>query len=281
MSVYTVARDDFKNTRRSYIVLGVIGAVAALVTLIFSFESTIYPNPYRTLFDVSAFIAFVYPMLLAPLAYLAIAGDRESGAIKYVMGLPNSRTEYFLGKLLSRLGVGLAAIVFGVFAGFVIALATYTNTPDLMRFLWFAAVSLLFTVSFTSLIVAVSASTEKRSRAMLGVFGLYFLFVPFWFGFFPVINIDTLVETVASLFGVTLSETVRGVITTLSPSVAYLQITEIVYQGIPLGDSSRIAQTFAGDEFYQTFWYNALVMVAWGVVGLLAGFFTFRRSELG
>lgn len=281
MSVYTVARDDFKNTRRSYIILGVIGVFTALVTLIFVFETSIYANPYRTLFDVSALVAFVFPLFLAPLAYLSIAGDRESGAIKYAMGLPNSRAEYFLGKLLSRLSVGFAAVVLGVLAGFVVALAAFENSPDPVRFLWFGVVSLLFTFSFVGLIVAVSASTEKRSRAMLGVLGLYFLFVPFWFGFLPVININTIIETVASLFGITLSETARGVITTISPAVAYLQSTEIVYQGLSLEKSSRVAQTFAGDEFYQTFWYNALVMVAWGVVGLLAGFFTFGRSELG
>lgn len=280
MSVYTVARDDFKNARRSYIVLGVVGVFAAFVGLIFASEISIYDNPYRTLFDVSALIAFAFPLFLAPLTYLAIAGDRESGAIKYAMGLPNSRGEYFLGKLFSRLGVGLAAVVLGVLVGFAIALAAFTNAPELTRFLWFAAVSLLFTFSFVGLFVAVSASTAKRSRAMLGVFGLYFLFVPFWFQFFPVVSLGTVVDAVASTLGVSLSETTRGTIFALSPATAYLDGTEVVYQGVIQGDQT-LMMNFEGDEFYNQLWFNALVMAAWGTLGLLVGFLKFRKSELG
>lgn len=280
MSVYTVARDDFKNARRSYVVLGVIGVFAAFVALIFASEVSVYDNPYRTLFDVSALVAFAFPLFLAPLAYLSITGDRESGAIKYAMGLPNSRGEYFLGKLCSRLGVGLAAVVLGVLVGFVIAFAAFTNTPEITRFLWFAALTLLFTFSFVGLFVAVSASTAKRSRAMLGVFGLYFLLIPFWFGFFPVISLQTLLESVASLLGFTISESTGATIAALSPATAYLDGTEVVYRGVIQGDRT-LMMNFAGDEFYNQLWFNALVMAAWGTLGLLAGFLKFRTSELG
>lgn len=280
MSTYTVARDDFKNAARSYIVLGVVGVFAALCGVVFLSEMNIYDDPYRTLFDVSAFVAFVFPLFLAPLAYLSITGDRTDGVIKYTMGLPNTRLEYFVGKLGSRLSVGVAAVVLGMVVSFVVAAATFVNAPSIARFATFTGLALVYTFSFVGLFVAVSASTGKRSRAMLGVFGLYFLLVPFWFGFFPVISITNLIETVASLLGVTVSENARQYIITFSPATAYLRSTDLVYHGVA-GNYDVFAQTFRGEELYDQPWFNVLEMLAWGVVGLVVGYVKFDRSELG
>jgi ABC-2 type transport system permease protein len=141
VGVYTVTRDDFRNARRSYIVLGVIGVFAGIVGLVFVSEMNIYPDAYRTLFDVSALIAFVFPLFIAPLTYLSIAGDVSNGSIKYVLGLPNSRLEYFVGKYVSRAAVAVVAVVLGTLVGFVIAAVTFANSVDPIRFLEFAGAS--------------------------------------------------------------------------------------------------------------------------------------------
>ncbi len=283
MSLFTVARDDFTNARRSYVVLGVVGVFAALVALIFAFEISIYDDPYRALFDVSFFVFLVVPLILAPLTYLAIAGDRESGAITYAMGLPNTRAEYVFGKLASRLGVAVAAVFVAVAVGFVIALATFTSTPDIARFAVFAGVTALYVFSFVGIFVGISALTSKRSRAMLGVFGAYFLLVPFWFGFFPVIGLPNLVNTAADLLGTSVSQSTQLMINSVSPATSYLFATELVYQGLLPTPYESINSNFVGqpDEFYREFWFNAAVMVAWGAGSLLVGFLSFRRSELG
>lgn len=281
MSLYTVARDDFTNARRSYAVLGVIGVFTALVGLIVALDTN-HPDPYRALFDVSFFLFLVFPIIVAPLAYLAVAGDRDGGAIQYVMGLPNSRAEYVFGKLVSRLGVALAAVVVGIATAFVIALLSYTNAPDVGRFAAFTGVTLLFAFSFVGVFVGISAMTGSRSRAMLAVFGAYFLFVPFWFGFLPVVGLPALLNTAADLLGVTVSSSTQGFIQSLSPATAYLFSTEVVYTGVV--DSYATIQSNFGtqtDEFYREVWFNALVMFAWGAGSMLVGYLTFRRSELG
>ncbi|WP_232686792.1 ABC transporter permease [Halobacterium zhouii] len=283
MSLYTVARDDFKNARRSYVVLGVIGAFAALVALIFASEMSIYDHPYRTLFDVSFFQFLVFPLILAPLAYLSIAGDRDTGAIKYAMGLPNSRTQYVLGKFASRLGVALAAVVTAVAVGFALAAATFVEFPAPMRFLRFALVSSLFAFSFIGIYVGISAATASRSRAMLGVFGAYFLLVPFWFGFLPVIGLPALLDTAADLLGTTIANDTRTFIRSLSPATSYLFSTQIVYQGLFPTPYEGLNQQVGNppDKLYAKFWFNSLVMFAWGAGSMLLGYVSFRRSELG
>ncbi|WP_136717027.1 ABC transporter permease [Halorientalis salina] len=279
MGAYTVARDDFTNARRSYIVLGVIGVFTALVGLIFAAEMNIYDDPYRVLWDVSALVAFVFPLVLAPLVYLSIAGDRISGRIKFSMGLPNSRLDYVTGKLWSRLGTAAAAVLLGVLVGFVIALATYATTPDPLRFLTFAGVTLMYTLTFVSVFLAISAATTSRARAMFGALGAYFVLVVFWFGFFPLVNLRTVLDAVGSLLGTELSETARGYLTMLSPGPAYLQSTELVYGGVL--DQYDVFGQFEGDEPYDQSWFALLVMVGWTAVSLAVGYLAFDRSELG
>lgn len=282
MSLKTVARDDFRNARRSFVVLGVVGVFTALVALIVGMDSSHHPDAYRALFDVSFFLFLVFPIILAPLTYLAIAGDREGGPIMFNLGLPNSRAEYVAGKLASRLGVALAAVAVGSVVAFVLAYATYENTPSVVRFAWFAAVSLLFAFSFVGIFVGISALTASRSRAMLGVFAAYFLLVPFWFGFLPVIGLPALLDTAADLLGVTLSDSTTGLVRSLSPATAYLFATEIVYSGV-VDSYDMIRGNFTNQptEFYTELWFNTLVMAAWGVGSMLVGYLSFRRSELG
>jgi ABC-2 type transport system permease protein len=283
VSFYTVLRDDFTNARRSYAVLGVIGALTALTALIFISEISIYDHPYRALFDVSFFMFLVFPIILAPLTYLAIAGDRDSGAIKYAMGLPNSRAAYVFGKFVSRLSVALAAVTLAVTVGFVIALATYVETPDPMRFLAFIGVSALAAFAFVGIYVGISAVTASRSRAMLGVFGAYFLLVPFWFGFLPVIGLPDLLRTIADVFGTTISEDTQSFIRALSPSTSYLFSTQIVYEGLFPTPYEALNQQVGNppDKLYAKAWFNALVMFVWGAGSVLVGYLSFRRSELG
>jgi len=282
VSLYTVARDDFTNARRSYVVLGVVAVFSALVALIVGLDGSHHPDPYRALIDVSFFLFLVFPIILAPLAYLAIAGDRDGGAIKYAMGLPNSRAEYVFGKLASRLGVALAAVLVGVVVAFGLAAVTYENAPSVVRFGWFAATAMLFAFSFIGLFVGISALTASRSRAMLGVFGAYFVLVPFWFGFLPTVGLPALLGTAADLLGTSLSEETRFFVRSLSPATSYLISTEIVYEGV-VNSYDMIRGNFANqpDKFYTELWFNALVMFAWGAGSMLVGYLSFRRSELG
>ncbi|MFD1586609.1 ABC transporter permease [Halorientalis brevis] len=280
MGTYTVARDDFTNARRSYIVLGVIGVFTALVGLIFASEISIYDDPYRVLWDVSILVSFVFPLFLAPLVYLSIAGDRISGTIKFSMGLPNSRLEYFAGKLVSRFGTAAAAVLSGLFVGFVVSLATYANTPSPVRFATFAAVTIVYALTFVSIFLAISAATTSRARAMFGALGAYFVLVVFWFGFFPLVNLQTVLDAVGSLLGTEISETTRDYLTVLSPGTAYLRATEPVYAGV-MDQYDTFAQFEDSGELYGQPWFTLLVMLGWTALSLAVGYRSFDRSELG
>ncbi|MFB6194219.1 MAG: ABC transporter permease, partial [Halobaculum sp.] len=257
MAFTTVLQDDFRNARRSRVVVAVVGVFAALAAIMFVSESSIHADGYRTLFDLSFLTAVLLPLFVAPLTYLAVAGDRASGAIKYAVGLPNSRTEYVLAKWVSRAGVAVAAPVVATAVGFIVALATFAATPDPVRFLTFAAVSALYALAMTGVFLAISTLTASRSRAMFGVIGAFFLLVPFWFGLVPVVQVTTLLDFAETLFGITIDERTRATIRALSPTTAYLEATEPVYDGV-VGEYERISGTFGSesDALANELWFN-------------------------
>jgi len=284
VSFARVVRDDFRNTRRSYVVLGVIGVLAAFVALIVFSVEEFHPDAFRALFDVSFFFFLVFPLILIPLTYLSIAGDRERGSIKHTLGLPNSRAEYVFGTFTSRAGVAVAAVLVATAVAAILGVVRYTDPIDPLRFLWFAGISALFVTSLTAIFVALSALTSRRSRAMFGVIAAYFLLGPFWFGFLPVVSLQTVVDTIADLLGTSVSETTFEYIRWSSPTTAYLSGLEPVYDGvIGTGEYAQIDANYGEqpDELYAENWYSWLVMAAWGSAALLLGYVRFRVAELG
>lgn len=282
MSVGTVVRDDVRSIRRSYVVAGVVATFAAVVGLAFLGSSEVHSHPIRTTWGFSALVAWVLPLFLAPLAYLAVAGDRERGTIKYHLGLPNSRGEYFLAKYLSRAGVAVGGVVLSVVVAFVVAAVTYENGPDPVTFATFGALSVLFTLDMLGVFVGVSAAVSSRSRAMVGVFGAYFLLSAFWVGFIPVLNLETLLDTVASLPGVSISDPARAVIGALSPAGAYFNTLPELVWADPPGQYGVFAQ-FGEQPDYLGLepWFNLLSMGVWAVAAPLVGYLRFRAAELG
>jgi ABC-2 type transport system permease protein len=284
VSLTTVLRDDFTNTRRSYVVLGVVAVLTGFVALITYSVADYHEDAFRALFDVSFFFFLVFPLILVPLTYLAIAGDRERGSIKHTLGLPNSRAEYVFGKFLSRAGVALAAVFIATAVALLLGVGMYSEPIQPMRFVWFALISGLFVVSLTGIFVACSTITSRRSRAMFGVIGAYFLLGPFWFGFLPVVSLQSVVTTLADLVGAEVSETTFAYIQFSSPTTAYLSGLEPVYDGIVgTGEYPRIDRNYQGssDELYAETWYNWLTMAAWGTVTLVLSYARFRVAELG
>jgi len=280
----TVLRDDFKNTRRSYVVLGVVAVLTGFVSLITYSVAEFHDDAFRALFDVSFFFFLVFPLILVPLTYLSVAGDREGGSIKHALGLPNTRAEYVLGKYLSRTGVAVAAVLLATLAAVLVGVAMYDGAIELARFATFAAISSLFVASMTAIFVACSTVTSRRSRAMFGVIGLYFLLGPFWLGFLPVVSLETVVTTVADVLNVTLTDDTRSYIRLASPTTAYLAGLEPVYDGVVgSGEYPRVTQNYASDSdaLYTRNWFNYLTMTAWGVVALAASYAKFRVAELG
>ncbi|WP_435066721.1 ABC transporter permease [Haloplanus sp. C73] len=120
------------------------------------------------------------PLGVLLLSYQSVVGERTAGSIKFVLGLPLTRTDILVGKVVGRT-VGIAGPVslsVLVLAGIGVV---QHGLFDPLPFLGVVLVTLGYVGVLVSIGVSISAVTERTVTAAGAVFGVVFLpFIAFW-----------------------------------------------------------------------------------------------------
>lgn len=274
MSTLSVAKKDFLDVRRAKIVWFVCGVYAVLLGLLFYFNQRGEPNPdIREPLEAVTFLgAFVIPLIALVAAYLAVAGERESGTIRYHLSLPVNRFDIVFGKFLSRAAVVSGAILLSFIFAAVLGVLWYPSL-EADIFVRATALTTLFTLTFVSIAIGVSAMTASRSRAMGGSIAIYFVTV--LMPLFPGINVQNILDFLLNeLLGLGVAEDPLSFIQVLiSPLMAFLTTWPWAFPESNQGPS-------------EVAWYlepnvTIFVLLAWLVVPLVLGYLVFERSDLG
>lgn len=272
MSYLSVAKKDFLDVRRAKMIWFVGGAYTLLIGLLFYAENRGSADMTNALQGMIGIGALVIPLIALVAAYLSIAGERESGTIRYHLSLPTSRLEFLLGKFISRAAVVTSAVVFA----FGVAL--------LLGFLWFPSLELnnfvrvlmlttVFALTFVSVAVGVSAMTSSRSRAIGAAIGIYFVTVVFQI--VPMIRIRNILEIVLNdILGLSVGADPLFLIQALtSPFMAFA-----LTWGWAFPDEG---QPFGVEAWYLQPKVTIFILLAWLVVPLVLGYLKLERSDLG
>lgn len=273
MSIRTVAKKDFLDVRRAKIVWFVASLYVLLAVLMFYFGQNGIDDPefYNALLGLTGNGAMIITLIALVTAYLAIAGERESGSIKYMLSIPNSRRDVVLGKFLTRSAVVVGSILVGFGVGAVLGYLWYP-TFDVEMFLGTLALTILFTLTYVSIAIGISAATDSRSRAMGGAIGFFFVTnVLVLFGL-----VSTALDWVFNdLLGADLSADVLQFIEALvSPLVAFFGSLQFV---LP----EAVNQTPPDNPWYLEGEVMLVILLAWLVVPLVLGVLKFERADLG
>lgn len=275
MSVASVVKKDFLDVRRAKIVWFVCFAYTALLGLLFYFNQNNNSDPDITqpLEAVTFIGALVIPLVALVAAYLAIAGERESGTIKYHLSLPVSRFELVVGKFISRGAVVTAAILLSFGLAAVLGVAWYPSL-ETATFLRAVALTTVFALTFVSIAVGLSAMTGSRSRAMGASIGTYFVTVVM--PLFPGINVQNILNWILNEFlGLGIEDDpLTAIQVLLSPLMAFLTTWPWVFPESNQGPPGEVA------------WYlepnvTIFVLLAWFVLPLVVGYLVFERSDIG
>jgi ABC-2 type transport system permease protein len=277
MSLPAIIQRDFQNARRSRILLLTVGLFVALVGLVMattsSGEETI---PADALWNLHGIAIFFMPIIMLVIAYLSVAGERESGRIKYLLGLPNRRSEVVLGKFISRTLVAALAVVLSMGVGLVVIAVRFSSVPvaDAATLTGFM---LFFAAVYVAIAVGISALTATRARAMGGVIGVYVVFTVFWIA--PAVNPrDSVAYIVENLLGLSAMPNLYDFVFYLSPSFAYGRLVN----GLVFNRAQNGATTVSADApFYLQEWFMAIILLGWVAVALGVGYLRFRNAELG
>lgn len=285
MSWRAVAEKDFRDAVRSrlLIVLTVLFALFAAGAAFFVTEIDQPGGPFvgelTTILLITGLVfatAIFIPIVSIAAAYRSLAGERESGSLKVLLSLPNSRADVVVGKFLGRGAVVSVALFVGFAVGLVVT-AALADAFSAGEYLVFVGVSLLFAFVFVAITVGVSAFTASASRAAYGAFGLFVVFQFLWsaiaqgvvyvlngFSFEGIEEGDWLLDLFQFL-------------NIVDPTTAYEQATLWVVRLLAEEEAEEAA---AEAPFFVQDWFGFVVLAFWIVVPLAVGYLRFERTDL-
>lgn len=286
--IYVVARKELRHISRSRSAQTLL--VVLLVSVIGVFQAVA-----RGLGPTSATAAVdnlgLPFQLLVPLAAILIgcftvSGERASGSLRVLLGMPLSRTEIVLGKLVG----GLAALAIGVLAaiGFAIpvSLGTFGSVP-MRPLIGLGGTTVLFAFAFGGLSIGISAAaaTPKRSIAVVigGYMTMTFLWEPVVVGIhhaasqvFPGSAVATWVPVLERLNPI---EAYADIATTLGGASVYpLRITFGLLERDPGASLADHVSGVVAGHLVEPFLIG--VLCAWTVVPVLFGMVRLRAVDI-
>jgi len=187
--VRAIARRDLANARRSRLLWGAFALIFLLVVP--SFWSMVgsrraveqlAPPAVQAVGRIPGYLSTYLFVLVAALAYGAVVGERESGTIRLLLGLPGTRRDVLAGKLLSRGALFVATFVPLLTLLGAIILVRRGRLP-VVAFLLLSLWVLLYGLGWTTVAVGLSAAFESQYRALAAIAGTYLVFAwnaPIW-----------------------------------------------------------------------------------------------------
>jgi len=262
-----VAKKEFRDAVRArslWAVAAVFAVFMVATTYVHAFVFAATPEVEQTgtsfvsgvLGQGSAFVAALVALLGLLVGYATVVDERDSGSIKFLLGLPHSRLDVVLGKVVGRSAVLVAAFAVG-FVASAAFLVTY-DSPDFGVYLGFVALTSFLGVSFVSTGVGISSSITSRRRVTAVTFALLFLLV-FWdTGAGPAI----VVYALTGEFG---------------PSVWWYDYLAAVFPNVAY---ANVGALLVGAEFDRLSAYSFAALVTWTVVPAAVGYLRFRNADV-
>jgi ABC-type transport system involved in multi-copper enzyme maturation permease subunit len=227
------------------------------------------------------------------LCYRSIAGERESGSVKFLLGLPLTRSEVFVGKLVGHAIGVVVPVLIGLMILMVVGIIRHgLFSPSV--FLAVFTVTMLYTAALVSIVVSVSAIASRPINAAgVLVAGFLIILELAWQSFASLLT-DLLAATPIIDSG---TAGVRILLTRLSPSRAYNVVTNWIlgvgnsadpYQFVLLEQQPAtsagavvVKDVFsAGAPIYLHETLSVIVLVLWLIGPAGIALHTFRKGDL-
>ncbi|WP_049923526.1 ABC transporter permease subunit [Halopiger djelfimassiliensis] len=278
MSTLDVARKDFLDTRRSKVIWLVIFIYTGFVGLLMfiqqdqlEYHETLRAGVVSNLNNIVGLGAYLIPIVALVAAYLAIAGERETGSAKFLLGLPNTRRDVIVGKFLSRSLV----IALGITSAYLVAAGLLVTVYPLFPVTPFGVMfgmMLLYAVAYVAVAIGISASVTSKARAAAVGFGLYFVL-----NVLPIFILpgDIVRKLHTDVLGASESPVLYHFVSQLVPLEALTRgirpVTNYDMMGGPLPEDA---------PFYVQPEFMPVVLCVWIVVPLVIGYYRFRSADV-
>ena len=287
MSLALVAKKDFQDASRSKVlwILSVLYVllISAMVWAFAEFESLLAGDDAAAAaqqgvsFNLYLFMAGATTLFISATAlvvsYKAIAGERESGQLKLLLGLPHSRVDVLLGKVIGRTAVLAAPVVLGFAVALLVAFALGVNVV-VTEYAIFALLTVLYALVYVSIVVGVSAMASTTTQATAGAISIFVVLEVLW-DLVPTVTLFGYYYITDQSLPVSPAEYPEWyyVVTRLAPTSAYNAARNAV---LPKSASVSIDSS----SFLLQDWLGFVVLGLWLVVPLLVGYWRFEAADL-
>jgi len=290
-----LARKDFADAIRSKMLWAFIGVFVAFVLTSLPVAAQLFPEtvtvtPAKAMAGVAMLAQLFVPGIALVAGYMAVVGERRSGSLRVLLSHPFSRGDVVAGKLVGRLLVTVTALGVGYAVASVLVVVLY-GVPDARTFAGFVGAGVLVGLTFTGLAVGGSAAAASRGRAMTLTIGSFMAMVFFW----KPLAAGLYYALTGSLPGLK-AERWYFLLKRLNPLEAFRvlasealdepvsAVPEFPVEDVPATATPAqldLANRLAGEvPFYLEPWFSIVVLVAWGVVPVLVGYWRFEHSDL-
>lgn len=268
-AVLAVVRQDLLDVRRGRLVQVSSVLYVLFVGIIFMGTALSEGTTVADALRFVVLIGFLFvPLVSLMIGYLAIAGERESGTIRFLIGYPLTRSEVVLGKYLSRLAIITLAVSAAFVAGGAISVILFAE-PSLSLVGTFAGLTLLFAASYVGIALGISTVSDSRRRAMTYTVAVYFVLTLLWSGVAPVTVPKIVGGALNLLLNIQPSGTAWAIFSSLSPAEAYLEALQLL-PGETLFRTNREIGAVP----------VVVIMLSWITVPPLLGYQSFRRADI-
>ncbi|WP_254810312.1 ABC transporter permease subunit [Natronosalvus amylolyticus] len=282
MSWIAVAKKDFRDAVQSRALWALL-AVFVLFSVMTTYAYVEVPEAFGAQSGEVSFAGMVFFLagitgLFVALAaivvcYKSVAGERELGSIKLLLGLPHTRGEVFLGKVVGRAAVIAVTLGIGLLIGVGFG-ALLLGTIQVVPVVLFVMTAVLFAGVYATIIVGLSATTGSTSRATTLALGFFVVFELAWdvvpLGVVYVANGFSMPQQMPDWVFLVMQ---------IPPSSAYFSSLVAL---LPAFADEANAQTQAAgfDAFYATPEIGFVVLALWLIVPLAVGYVRFNSTDL-
>lgn len=216
-------------------------------------------------------VTTVLPVIAIVLGYKAVLHERTSGSLVLALSLPQSRTDFVVGKLVGRSLVLAVPVAASLLVAGAIATLRY-DSASLAPYLAFIVLTVLYGVTFVSISLAWSMSTTAGRRVLVGVIGAYVVLDQFW--------AQLVTEFVLLLYRFDFSVVSdlpdwAVVLQLAAPGEAYRHVVSALF-----GFDGSTAHLAAETPWIVNPWTAALVLVGWTVAPIAIGYSRFGSTDL-
>lgn len=299
---YVIMKNEIKkffSGKRMTLFLGLLGVILFVLTVVpYLLGKELSDDPKEIIVPYLSLVSLIVLMSSTLFASICIVSEYEERTALIVFTRPIRKSSIFLGKMLACLVVSWGFILFYyVVAALVSLIIAHGLEPDL-----FASMMMAFVYAFATIGIAmlVSSIMKKSNTSTIMTFVILLVILPAFSlvlgtaGFEVDWMIDKVAESITNCsegYRETMNEMLSSIEQMLSSPESFLTEgwqADLIAAGqdplivlTVLANHWAMGSGFMGEAMISApdLLHDSLIMVAWGVVGLVAAFFKFMRRE--